>query len=130
MKAIFDFGPDAWVERAWYVALDEADWMAVLWRDGDKPWRAVYRFRYYMDDKVGMASDDLKRVYELGGLDGTAATRDAMVAVLNDLFMLLQAADGGAARPRWTADIKGGPDKFVEATRGQPWMHAQVVPSV
>lgn len=49
----------------WWVAWENCDWLLCAWHeDGSDRVNAVYRFRYYRDDKV-WDSEDEKSVYEL-----------------------------------------------------------------
>ena len=63
----------------WWVAWDDTDWLLCAWRvDGADEVEAVYRFRYYRDDKV-WDSEDNKTVFHMtipvGGLDPQEAYR-------------------------------------------------------
>jgi hypothetical protein len=54
------------------------DFLAMVYRDGpDAVWKALYRFRYFVDDKV-WDSDDTKRAYAYTPKDNDAAKTDAV----------------------------------------------------
>ena len=46
------------VRAFWFVAGGSRDWMAVLLRQEGGCWEALYRFRYYKDDKMHDSEDD------------------------------------------------------------------------
>jgi hypothetical protein len=128
MTAIFDLGEDSYVQAVWFCAWHDTDWMAVLFRDGDGPWRLRYRFRYYGANHDAWDSDDTKSVYEFRAKPDVDQAR-AMAAVeqsTDELMALMKAGRHGVR----TADkllIRGGVGTLVAAMKHQSWAHFKEV---
>ena len=45
--AVFEFGPEDYIEGLWFVGNGHRDLLAVLWKTKDGMWRARQRWRHY-----------------------------------------------------------------------------------
>ena len=52
------------VHGFWFCGARGIDWLAVVIKQGDGAWEAIYRFRYHVDDKT-FDSDDEKHWYKI-----------------------------------------------------------------
>jgi pullulanase/glycogen debranching enzyme len=81
-----DIKPEYHYAGLWRAQLvqSEGDFLAVVFHDTER-WRLVYRFRYYVDNKV-FNSDDRKSWYEWRSDRPTA--KEDMVKTLNGIIQL------------------------------------------
>ncbi len=104
----------------WFVnAADKScDWLAALWKDKGGDWEAVYRFRYYRDDKAH-GSEDQKSWYAVN-IPGDAPEGAAMRG-LNVIAGMVAKEYGGEIHkvPLRSSD----PMKCIEALKREPWFH-------
>lgn len=105
----FAFTEQTYVEAIWFVAWKGADWMGAVYRDTpESPWRATYRFRYYVDDLDAFESQDRKsgahmRANEDDG--GTDEARARMVAAMEMVAKMTTARY--AATINWRGNVQG-----------------------
>ena len=106
------------VHRVWFVSIEGADLLAHLFKDDEgKPWRLVYRFRHYEDDKV-WGSKDEKTFYEIGGADDSDAVRDGLESSMDKVAAIGATAFSGQDSK---LVIEGGLDIYQEVMAKQPW---------
>lgn len=116
--AVFEFGPDCYIEVVWHVDTPDGDWMAALYRPTPaEPLEFRSRFRIYADTKVWGSQD--RRIsnrlrFQPGELpEGALAALDALARELAELC-------GSEVDRR---EVRGGFDAFVAALKDAPWMH-------
>jgi hypothetical protein len=70
------------VHGFWFCGMDGMDWLAVVIKQGDGAWEAIWRFRYHKDDKH-FDSNDEKLWYRISPqAPGAALRADTAPAVL------------------------------------------------
>lgn len=112
------------VDRVWFVYDGQPrDWMATLYRQGDKPWEVEYRFRYYLDDKNTDEIEDEKRFFLVAGRDGSEESRVELVHAFGLASNAL--LETGFAQHREIVLVEGGIESFCTAMKKQPWAHFQ-----
>lgn len=80
----------------WYIEFGNmaGNYTAILNKNEDNTYALTYRFRYYVDDKVGMESEDKKSFYsgtleapsDLEALDGVRQACKAVAAMSDGKF--------------------------------------------
>jgi hypothetical protein len=106
---MFEFNDKTHVHTMWFVAAPKlgCDILGALYRDGDDPWKARYRFHY--------DADDSRSEYTLVA-DGK--TVDEMATVMT--VVMQQAADMAEGEV-YTIKIDGGWEKVLSLLSEQPW---------
>jgi hypothetical protein len=125
--AYFEFTPASEIHTVWFVGNGSADLLAVVYRDtAADPWKATMRFRAYTGGSEPDA-DDSKH-----GVTITPMQSEPSAVVLERVLNATQKAVDviagalGTLVARSTLTICGGPDKFAEEVRKQPWAHVRV----
>lgn len=114
-----------YVEAIWYVAYDDADMLAMVWRQpADGPWQARYRFRHYKDDKA-WDSKDTKNIYDITPQTGPGA-RERLVNGM-DTCILMGIAAAGRPLVRKKILVQGDGDKAGAMLMKEPFAHAKTV---
>jgi hypothetical protein len=111
----------------WQMPFDGGDWLgAVEHKDGE--YKLIYRFRYHMDDKVGMESEDKKNWYE-GKVSAESDDEivHAMRRVVQELQTVMQAVSGEPLEVTEILMKDDDVDAFVEELTSQEFAHTQVL---
>lgn len=125
---IFEFTDTSEIDTAWQIDCGAAqtgfhDVMAIVFRDGPtSPWRAVWRFRYYVDGKV-WDSADRKNAYEMRARDTNDPQARARMVDAMDLMAALLRADGAIVH---RLPINGDAQKFAEIWARSPGGHVDI----
>jgi hypothetical protein len=122
-KAIFPVLDETiYVEAIWYVAYDDADMLAMVWREpADGPWQARYRFRHYKDDKA-FDSKDTKNVYNITPPADWPNARDRLVNGM-ETCILMGIAHAGRPLIKKKIVVQGDGCKAGDLLKVQPFAH-------
>lgn len=120
-QIIFDLDEMPYVEAIWFVAWQEADWMAVAWRD-ESGWRFRYRFRYYSGTKDPFDLTDTKNVYGCALKSGDEATRVKLHEAVDMIADLTRANYKGQ---KWKLLVQGDAARAMSLIAQQPWGHVK-----
>jgi hypothetical protein len=111
-----------YVEAIWYVAYDDADMLAMVWRQpATGPWRARYRFRHYKDDKA-WDNKDTKNVYDITPPADWPNARERLVNGM-DTCILMGVAAVGPPLNRRKILVQGDGVKAGELLLKEPFAH-------
>lgn len=106
---MFEFNDRTHVHTMWFVAAPKmgCDILGALYREGDEPWRARYRFRYDADER--------RNEYTLVA---EGKTVDEMATVMTTVMRQAAVMAGGEV---YTVKIDGGWEKALSLLSEQPW---------
>lgn len=134
LRPIFYFTDQTYVEALWYVSWKDGDWMAAVYRDTPAaPWRATYRFRYYVDELDPFESQDRKSATHMRAneTDGdTDAARARLVAAM-DMVANMTATHYAASiiNTNWRAVVQGSSTAALKLLGQQSFGHCKVAAS-
>jgi len=111
------------VYKMWHVELlpNVGNMMAIVLRDPPGGWRAIYRFRWYKDDKV-FNSNDKRSWYNIHAQPGESDTRNKLTEAF-ELMMVLHAKHWRTNIHRVHIDAVG--KDALAILMKQPWMHGR-----
>lgn len=111
------------VFKIWHVELlpNIGNMMAIVLRDPPEGWRAIYRFRWYRDDKI-FHSDDKRSWYKIDPQEGGPGDRDKLIEMF-ELMMVLHTKHWRTNIHRVHVDAVG--PKALDVMMKQPWMHGR-----
>lgn len=112
---------DMWVYGVWHVQGDKCDWLASLWRKGDKAY-LEYRFRYYRDDKTHNSEDE--KIWH--DAEGPADKIEVAAAALRDVAKCV-AKDWNSTVDFIDLQCQGGDPKVMFELGSQPWTNMRLV---
>jgi len=121
----FHFTEACYVEKVWFAAWEDTDWMAIVYREtADAPWSAMYRFRYYTSGVADPFADDRKSWYRL---DGTKVTDDARIALIDAMDFVGEATVAARGAKLWVVNVQGNGLKAIKCLEEQPWFFSKRV---
>lgn len=125
MDAIFPILDEhVYVEAIWYVAYDDADMVAMVFREPTTgPWQARYRFRHYKDEKA-WDSRDTKNVYRITPPADWPNARERLVNGM-ETSILMSIAAVGKPLVRKKILVQGDGVKAGELIMKEPFTHAK-----
>ena len=92
-EAVLDFHHDrTYVSAIWYIQGDGKDWLASLTQEPGEPFKFVYRFRIYRDDKAH-DSDDIRET-ACGEYQGSGGEAGALKSIDHVADVLLETGFG------------------------------------
>lgn len=106
----------------WFVGCEDRDLLAAMFRDPEGPWKLLYRFRYYEDDKV-FDSKDRKSWTGFETKDGVGTDVVKMVACMDFVAALTEKTFNGKL---YKVDLDTDDhEKIICAMSKQPWFHVR-----
>lgn len=113
----------SFVVALWNISFHGAgDWMAVVYRDAPgAAWRAMYRFRWYVDEQA-WDSQDSRHAVHVHAKDGSDAARDLLVSTVDHIAGELAAAHRSTVEK---IPIAGDAEAFSAVVRSLPWFHTR-----
>jgi hypothetical protein len=119
--AIVDFTNETYIDTVWFLAWDQTDWMATIFKDtAESPWRLTYRFRYY--DPSGDDDKDKKSPYQLRAKDGSEDSLRRLHDATNLIVGMTEKQF--ALKVNACVPVKGDAHAYYAALEKQPWARA------
>lgn len=121
---MIELKPDTSVFGFWFVRVispgANGDWMCCLLKQKDEPWKAQYRFRWYVDNKFH-GSDDRKSWMVID-------TKNEFGDAPRDLIDVLHLIAGRIAAMSEEhavnfVEVDGSSDKAIDLLRNQDFVH-------
>jgi hypothetical protein len=112
-----------YVEALWYFDIPGGNVTGVVMRDAlDRPWYALFRFRYYRDSRAFNSNDDRSwtrlAVSSDVALDPLEGPRLAM-----KVRIVFEATAAMAGSPLDWIEVRGGIHEAMAALATRPWAH-------
>lgn len=103
------------VHSFWFVKIQArpGDWLACVIKQAGGPWKGIYRFRWYRDNKT-FDSDDEKSWYTVTTQDFGDEAPEALVVIFETLTTQLSGGDASLAT---TVTVKGNAEKAINALK-------------
>jgi len=109
----------------WFVQINQStDWLLTV-NKNDEEFTIEYRFRYYMDDKLGDDSDDVKNWYS-GTVDRSKQTIEEVIEMTRKMMGFLVETSGGEGTELLMEDEDL--DKFIAEFKALPFTHCREEP--